>query len=322
MSLRDMRPAADAMAAEISTLALDRAVHERFVGIIQQNPGLLTAAQHRNPLLNGVRRWWSTTAAMTLRRHVDPGSSTNLRALVEGLAEDESDSRHAQFQVDIETLGGINRRFRPYFNALVHQAEPVAEKLTFDDLGETIDVIRRIAERAYAALTQISYEMNPVIQFDWTAIFKEPWLPEVAQAYDLGTDDVPADALALTRAESEMLAYLRPEISLHRGGAGHVELENIGRQVALDVRLFMPIAQTVIDVDEVAVGAKVGSRAFPSDLGLRSAQIIVEFEDLQGRVYREYADITLSSLRMRNLRGPYLVKGRIVAPALVPTNVL
>ncbi len=33
-------------------------------------------------------------------------------------------------------------------------------------------------------------------------------------------------------------------------------------------------------------------------------------------INREYADISLSNLQIRRLTGPYLVKGRIVQPAL------
>jgi hypothetical protein len=187
--------------------------------------------------------------------------------------------------------------------------------LTFSELGDTVDSLRAIAERAYAAVTNVSYSMNPVVQFDWTAIFNEPWLPsDVHMAYNLGTEGVPFDALALSIEEQRVQAMLEPTVRFHGDGNAHVDLANTGANKALDVCLFLPNARTVIDIDEIDVNQSVASLTVPAELGYKSAQVVIEFADLLGRIFRQYADISLSNLQIRRLSRPYLVKGRIVAP--------
>lgn len=317
VSIEDLRPAVEAVAAEVSTMVLDRAVHERFMGIVQQSPSLVTAAQTNNPLLNGVRRWWSIATASTLRRHVDSGYPGALRSIVEALATQDP-NRAPTYLADLEQLEAVSKRFRPYFNALFQRTDSgAAPMLTFAELGDTVEVVRAIAERAYAAVTNVSYSMDPAVQFDWTAIFKEPWLRDNMQmAYDLGTPGVPFDALAISAGEQQAQAMLEPTVQFHQSGRAHIELKNVGALKALDARLFLPNARTVIDVDELDVQQSVASIIVPSELGLGAAQVVIEFADLRGHVFREYADISLSNLQIRRLTGPYLVKGRIVQPAL------
>jgi hypothetical protein len=316
MSIADLRPAVEAVAADVTTLVLDRAVHDRFMGIVRQSPALLTAAQTNNPFLNGVRRWWSTATALTLRRHVDPGGSGTLRAIVEELANSDLE-RKAMFATDVKELDRISKRFRIYFNALIHRPDlGTGPTLTFDDLGAAVETVQAIAQRAYAAVANVSYRMDPVVPFDWTAIFKEPWLPsDVQMAYDLGTPGVPYDGLPMTIEEQKAQANLEPVPRLHPDGTADVVLRNVGSQAALDVRLFLPYARTVIDAPEIAVGASVVSTSISGELLYKTnGQIIVEFADIRDRIFREYADIVLADQRLRRLSGPYLVKGRIVDP--------
>lgn len=316
MSIADLRPAVEAVAADVNTLVLDRAIHDRFMGIVQESSELLTAAQTNNPFLTGVRRWWSTTTALTLRRHVDPGGAGTLRAIVDVLATDDV-ARKATFAADAQELDRISKRFRPFFNALIHRTDPgTGPTLTFAELGAAVETVQTIAQRAYAAVTNVSYSMDPVVQFDWTAIFKEPWLSSnVQMAYDLGTPGVPFDGLPMTLEEQRGQANLEPTARLHSDGSADVVLKNVGALPALDVRLFLPFTRTVIDVPEIAVGASVASARIAGNLLYQTnGQIVIEFADIRDRIFREYADIALASQRLRRLSGPYLVKGRIVDP--------
>jgi hypothetical protein len=319
MSLADLRPTIEAVAADVNSLVLDRTVHDRFMGIVQENAELLTAAQTNNPFLNGVRRWWSTTTALTLRRHVDPGGTGTLRAIIDVLAT-EDEARRATFAADAQELERISVRFRPFFNALIHRLDPgTAPSLSFAELGTAVETVQGIAQRAYAAVTNVSLRMDPAVQFDWTAIFKEPWLSsDVKMAYNLGTPGVPFDGLPMTLEEQRGQANLEPTARIHPDGSADVVLKNVGAQSALDVRLFLPSARTVIDVPEIAVGASIASARITGNLIYETnGQIVVEFADLRDRIFREYADIALDSQRVRRLSGPYLVRGRIVDPQIV-----
>lgn len=313
-SIAEFRPAAEAVANEISRLVLDSAVHERFAGIVRSNDALLTAAQGNNPFLNGVRRWWATTTALTLRRHLDPGGTRTLRSIVEYLAADDPHGDGA-FAADLEVLDRLRERFGPHFNALIHTTES-SSSLTYAELSAAVDTVRAIGERAYAAVTNVSRRMNPVVQFDWTAIFQEPWLPSnVEMAYDLGTPGVPYDALPMTRSSADSQASLEPSAQILGDGSASVCLKNIGVQSALDVRLFLPMARTVIDVPELRPGETVMSTPVRAGLVPEIAgQIVIEFADLRENVFRQYADVSLASTRLRNLSGPFHVTGRIVAP--------
>src|ERR1700722_14163590 len=168
VTLADLRPAADALASEISGLLLDRQVQERVAGMVRSNPALLHAAQTGNPFLQGTRRWWAMSAALVLRRHLDGGTRNSLRDMLEALTafpEDTLSGPGFDFAKDLGELQALSDRFRAYLNSVLHGslATPSDSAPTYADLNDAIDTIAGIAGRVYSAVTNISYRMNPVI---------------------------------------------------------------------------------------------------------------------------------------------------------------
>jgi hypothetical protein len=320
----ELRPAIEAIAVELTTLLLDRQTHERFAGIVRSNEELIAAVQQGNPFLQGVRRWWATSAALTLRRHLESGSTNGLRGAIEALSNLECDGSPAAdpgtFATDLERLERIADRFRPYLNTLIHGAaiDPFGSSLTFNELNEAISSVGDIAQRAYAAITNVSRRMDVVVQYDWTAIFKRPWIQDDTEmAYVLGKPGVPYDALPMSAADAKEQARLLACIELDNYGSGTLRATNVGKQSALDVRVFLPYARTVIDVNEIAPGDSTSRVLSPELTATISGQAVFEFADVHDRVYRQYANVDFPTARMRKLdETPYRVSGRIVDPAV------
>ena len=326
-SIVELRPAAEAMAAELSGLLWDRRVHERVAGIVRSNPSLMSKAQAGNPYLNGVRRWWGIASALVLRRHVDPGTQGSLRWIVERLVEFDDDqtgsspsSASSEHKADLEQLDQVSLRFRAYLNATIHGGGvPDSAHVTFNDLHQAIDAIAEIGQRTYSAVTNISRRFEPIEQFEWTDIFEMPWISDGAknQAYVLGEDGVPYDALPMTVAESKTIARINLRLDPGSGNEVIVTAKNDGSAEALDVRVFLPYLRTVIDVAAMAPDASVEERIGwmeTDDPKFGWGQAVIEFSDVYDHVYRQYADVNFITGRVRRLsKVPFLVQGRIVS---------
>ena len=316
-SKNELRPAVEAIATEISLLLWDRQVERRFEGIVHGNAELLTAAQQNNPFLVGVRRWWATSAALVVRRHVDGDGLNTLRGVVEALVglETPFDPGSAEvFRADLARLEAISSRFGPHLNALLHGV-PSGNPVTFNDLYDAIDALKEIAQRAYARITNISRRLDPVAQFDWNDIFTRPWIADDVQAaYELGTEGVPYDALFLSNDEGSALAHVALQVRSNSDGSAEIIAVNDGKAAALDACVFLPYAATVIDIDELAVGASVSATLSPELAHQVTGQAVIEFADIYDTTYREYADVVVPSGRVRKLsRVAFRVGGRIVS---------
>jgi hypothetical protein len=313
----ELRPAIEAIAAEITTLLLDRQTHERFAGIVRSNDDLMAAVQQGNPFLQGVRRWWAMSAALTLRRHLEGGSTQSLRGVIEALANLERDESADpdKFAADLEQLDGIAGRLRPYINTIIHGVafDPSAA-VTFNDLNAAISSVGNIAQGAYTAITAISRRMDVVVQYDWTAIFKKPWIVDDTElAYALGKPGVPFDALPLPAAAAKDQARLIARVELDKRGSSTFTVTNIGLKSALDVRVFLPYARTVIDVEELTPGQSTSQILSPEVTATVSGQAVFEFADIHDSVYRQYGDVFFPAGRIRKIDEiPYRVSGRIV----------
>ena len=325
-SIFELRPAAEAVASELTSLLWDRRVHERVAGIVRSNQSLLAKAQAGNPYLNGVRRWWAIASALVVRRHIDKGTQGSLRWIVERLVDLDEETQDApgagpsEHRSDLDRLETLSVRFRPYFNATIHGGTvPDSSSVTFNDLNEAIDAIAKIGERTYAAVTNISRRLEPIEQFEWTDIFEQPWILNKGKAaYILGEDGVPYDALPMTAEESVMAG--RVKLSLESSGLNEVTVTatNDSDVEILDVRVFLPYLRTVIDVAELAPKHGAQERVSwreTSDPKFGWGQAVLEFSDVYDNIYRQYADIDFLRGSVRKLtKTPYRVQGRIVAP--------
>ncbi len=314
-----LRPAVDVIAAEIGGLLRDRQVCDRFAGVVRSNDALLREARHGNAFLVGVRRWWATAAALVLRRHVDGGNPATLRAVLEILVERGDFAPGASFENDLAQITAISERFRPYLNALIHGGHN-ATALTFDDLSVAIDTVRDIGQRVYAAVANVSRPMNPPVESEWTDIFRLQWIADSSEpmAYILGNPGVPYDAVPMTKADAAMQPRIDAVITLLGDESLTIALSNVGPQPALDVRAFLPFAGTVIDHDHLDVGASIDQH-LPVSPQIISGQAVIEFENVHGEFYRQYADVASTGRLRRIDRNPYRVSARIVAPAGVRT---
>jgi hypothetical protein len=80
---------------------------------------------------------------------------------------------------DLATLKSAAERVRTYVNQHVahDQANPTMTVApTFGDLHEAIDAIGKIFQKIAVTLTGGWNELEPVIQGDWQAIFRVPWI--------------------------------------------------------------------------------------------------------------------------------------------------
>ncbi len=326
-SSEELRPAAESMAAELTGLLWDRRVHERAAGIVRSNPPLLSKAQAGNPYINGVRRWWAIASALVLRRHVDPGTPGTLRWILERLAESEEkglrgsspSSAPLASKEDLKRLEMISVRFRPYLNAMIHGGQVDTTRLTFNDLHEAIEIVADIGERTYVAITNVSRRFEPVEQFEWTDIFEAPWIngPE-EQAYILGNEGVPFDALPMAVSDSQKIARLLLKLEPNGPDEVEVTVTNDSKIEALDVRVFLPYLRTVIDAPALGAGARIIEKVRwveTDDPKFGSGQAVLEFSDVYDNTYRQYADVNCITGTVRRLtRVPFLVEGRIVVP--------
>ncbi len=77
----------------------------------------------------------------------------------------------------LEAVGGVVERYAN--EAIAHMAgEPTHEVPTFVDLNGAIDQIGELVKK-YASLlkAEIIWQLEPVIQYDWKAPFRQPWIP-------------------------------------------------------------------------------------------------------------------------------------------------
>jgi hypothetical protein len=93
-----------------------------------------------------MRDTYGTTQAIAVRRQADTGRGVaSLGKLIEEISDD---------------AGRLTREF------------------TLDEVHEAVDVIGKLFERYYNLLTASFFtELVPVIQHDWMAAFRVPWMP-------------------------------------------------------------------------------------------------------------------------------------------------
>lgn len=324
-SVAELRPAMESAARELMNLLWDRRVYKRFEGIVQGNSELLASAQAGNPFVNSVRRWWAVSAALVLRRHVDAGSGGTLRWVLEQLVKMEqkysatSKTGTSTAEADLRTLEEISFRFRPFLNELIYGSRVPGTSITvtYNDLLLAIDTVQKVAERTYGVVLQVSMQLEPIEQFEWTDIFQYSWLPKNTQfAYDLGSQGVPFDALPLTLKQAEKCALLTLSLDNSPTNLLRITVSNEKDVDALDVRVFIPHLRTPFDVPEIKGLSSASVQVQWNDNGdprFGHGQAVLEFNDVYGQVYRQYADVDVRNGRVRNLSPiAYLVKAPIV----------
>jgi len=82
---------------------------------------------------------------------------------------------------DSDTLAAAASRVKTYVDKHVAHADasPASAAITISltDVHDAIDVVGHLFKRYYNLLTAASYaSLVPVIQHNWTAVFREPWL--------------------------------------------------------------------------------------------------------------------------------------------------
>jgi hypothetical protein len=94
-------------------------------------------------------------------------------------------------------------------------------------------------------------------------------------------------------------------------------VKNVGVRRAIDVRVFLPYVRTVIDVGKLDVGEVASEWITAGVASTIYGQAVLEFSDIHDQVYRQYADVSVSSEIVRRLTKPFRVTGRIVESAVV-----
>ena len=115
---------------------------------------------HDSFLMIEAERGWTTRYAGSVGDHLDPGIPAE----------------------DFDTLAEAAADVKTYVDQHVAHAEkpprtPVEVTLTLKDVHDDIDVIGNLFKKYYNLLTASSYVfLVPVIQHDWMAVFREPWM--------------------------------------------------------------------------------------------------------------------------------------------------
>ncbi len=86
---------------------------------------------------------------------------------------------------DFDTLTAASTNVKQYVDEHVAHADavPAEVTLTLDEVHDAVDVIGDLFKKYYNLLTASSYvQLEPVIQDNWKAVFREPWLRADASA--------------------------------------------------------------------------------------------------------------------------------------------
>jgi hypothetical protein len=84
-------------------------------------------------------------------------------------------------EADLETLAATAERVSDHVNRHVahNDRRPLANPLTFDEVNAAIDGISELFQKYTLLLTNSTYAfLVPAFQYDWLAVFREPWIKE------------------------------------------------------------------------------------------------------------------------------------------------
>jgi hypothetical protein len=93
---------------------------------------------------------------------------------------------------DLSQLAAVSDQVREYVNRHLahHDRRPLSQLPTFADLNSAIDTIGDLARKYAALLTNTDWiTLVPVIQYNWLAVFQEPWIKDEQVLYDLMSED-------------------------------------------------------------------------------------------------------------------------------------
>lgn len=87
----------------------------------------------------------------------------------------------ANIVLDLETLADTARRVSEFVDRHVAHTDlkPLKISLTFDEVDAAIDGISEMFQKYMLLLTNSQYAfLVPAFQYDWLAIFREPWIKQ------------------------------------------------------------------------------------------------------------------------------------------------
>nr|WP_290226542.1 hypothetical protein [Trichocoleus desertorum] len=87
-------------------------------------------------------------------------------------------------EIDLQQLEKIKALHKEFTDRRVAHYEKVSEVPsfgTFQDLDDAISILGNIFQKYFLLLTASSIELLPIPQYDWTSIFKQSWLPNIAK---------------------------------------------------------------------------------------------------------------------------------------------
>lgn len=142
----------------------------RLLDNIARNPGTATRERHVALWRTDDERDFAV-AAFKERGH------ENFDRFSGGRHRDTIDA--ALVRDDLKTLSALGGVVERYVNEAIAANERARQVPTYAELNAAIDEIGRLVTK-YASLLKatILIELGPVIQHDWKAPFRQPWIPE------------------------------------------------------------------------------------------------------------------------------------------------
>ena len=136
----------------------------RLLDDIARHPGVASRARH-------VALWLCDDSTFETEAH------ENFDGFSGGRDRDRIDA--ALVRADIETLNAVGRVVERYVDEVVaHTADETTHEVpTFVELNSAIDQIGELVKK-YASLlkAEIIWQLEPVIQYDWKAPFRQAWI--------------------------------------------------------------------------------------------------------------------------------------------------
>ena len=189
---------------EVSALYHSRSVYKRLVDIVDANPNI----QQPNAFYDWLQSCYIVDASTTIRRlldfHEDTVSLANLANNIKANSHiisrkwyvSQHKLRNANKEFDLHVGEGrdcidsddLNSRLEDVRNAsglvkdyvdklVAHTDKKVPDKLpTFNDLDNAIDAIGIFFKYLHILLNQGSAILEPVEEYRWEKLFREPWI--------------------------------------------------------------------------------------------------------------------------------------------------
>jgi len=174
----------ETISQEVIDLIRSREIYLQMQEIIISNNNI----NKSNRFYDWISKNYGDAAILALRRLVENNSRDkphSLLVLINDIKENKQiasekfpDLTENFIETDLKNIEQINRIIKDYADKNIAHKDKNPSKLipTFNNIYTCINLVEIITKRYYLILTNIDYNLCPIVQDDWKNIFKYPWL--------------------------------------------------------------------------------------------------------------------------------------------------